>query len=386
MSESSHSGYWITRDMEAGQMENGTKKTMNQKELVQRLQDLGCLDVTLRRIAGWRANDLLPVFDVNGRGKGRGPGRESNVWLDGESVVNQAFQIYQLLKTHKAFVDLYLPLWILGYPLPFSRIRQALTKPLETTINDVTCEVNDTTSVEDYIDDVAYEFSQGMVRANWGVLDMPQETLAAILNILLNSAYDMKDQPFEDGSEFLRDWERNFQLKCFDLLDDAHLVSEAKQIPNESGIFKHAAFVHEYLSVSHLRQVVLECTDDDLLVVADDLRICREIVTEIRRLLPAVLPYVPEEMQPPKDEVLATILSVGKLLSWIDLALRRSGYGDFISFILNSILEGIKSQSIEELEDTMTEHGTDIAEMLTFMKEFTNWVCENSALSLNQPS
>jgi hypothetical protein len=367
-------------------MEHYEENPLTQTALVRRMQELGCASVTARRIAGWRKNDLLPAFDFSGRGRGKGQGRGSNGWLDGERVLSQALRVHQLLQTHKAVVDLYVPLWILGYPIPLTRIRAGLSKPLDTTTKDLACEINEGISVEDYIDDVTYEFSEGVKRANWNVLDMPQETLAAVLNILLNSAYDMKDQPFEDGVQSLGAWERIFQQKCLDLLDDARLVSNAEQVPSESGIFRHAEFVHEYLSVPHLRQVINECTDEDLLAVGNDLRVGREIIGEIERLLPIVLPYIPEEMQPSGDEPLETLVSVSKILTWIDLSLRRSGHGNLIGLVLSSMLEAIRRQSGEELQKTMTEYGSEITEMLTFIKHFGNWLSEESPIGTGQPA
>lgn len=347
---------------------------LTQAQLVEELHDYGFTDVTSRRIAIWRTYDLLPPFDLSGRGRGRSQGRDRKAWINGKDVLKQALRVYQLLRTHKTFVDLYLPLWISGFPIPLTRIREALMKPLVTASDDATYEIDGRNAIEDYIDDAAYEFSHGMKRANWNVLDMPPETLAAILNILLNSTYNMKDQPFEDGVEAIGEWERNFQTKCFELLDDAKLVSNAEQIPNESGIFKHAEFVHEFLSIPRLRQVVSECTDTDLLTVSDDLRVSREIILEIRRLLPIVMPYVPEELQPKEDELVDTLLSVGKVSIWIDLSLRRSGYGDLINYFLAFLLDGIRKQSIEELEKAMTQYGPDITAMLTFMKELGAWL------------
>ena len=376
-------GWQYGEKLGVANMEPKQPRALTQVQLVEQLHERGCTDVSTRRVAIWRANDLLPPFDLIGSGRGRSGGRNANAWIYSKDTLNQALWVYQLLKTHKTFVELYLPLWILGFPIPILRIRDGLAKPLETTTIDVTFEIDGRNAIEDYIDDAAYEFSQGMKRANWNVLDMPQETLAAILNILLNSAYNMEDQPFEDGVDALGEWERNFQQKCFEFLNDAKSVSDAEQMPNESGIFRHAEFVNEFLSIPHLRQVVAECTDADLLAVGKDVEVGRQIILEIRRLLPILLPYVPEELQPSDDELIETILSVGKVCMWIDLSLRRSGYGDLINYVLAFMLDGIRKQSLEELGKVMTQYGPEISEMLTMVKELGMWLggmCENEVV------
>jgi hypothetical protein len=112
----------------------------------------------------------LSIFIGRGFGRAHG-GRQRNGWTDGDSIFNQALWVYRLLKSHSAYVDLYVPLWLLGFPIPLSRIREGLVKPLDTITDDATFDGRD--AIEDYIDDAAYEFSEGVRRANWNILDMP---------------------------------------------------------------------------------------------------------------------------------------------------------------------------------------------------------------------
>jgi hypothetical protein len=148
-----------------------------------------------------------------------------------------------------------------------------LSKPLETTSNDAALEIDGRNAIEDLIDDAAYEFSEGLKRANWNVLAMPPEVFSAILNVPLNSTYNLEDELFEHAVESVGEWERDFQQKCFEFLDDSKLVARAEQLPNESGIFRHAGFVNHFLSVPHLRQVVTACTDGDLAAVDNDIAV-----------------------------------------------------------------------------------------------------------------
>jgi hypothetical protein len=360
-------------------MKSTDSRTLTQIQLVQKLHDLGCDDVTVRRLAIWREHDVLPPFSMIGGGRGRGEGgRQPSGWTEGDAVLNQALWIYRLLKTHPGFVDLYLPLWLLGFRIPLSRIREGLAKPLETISDDSAFEIEGRNAIEDFIDDAAYEFNEGVKRANWNLLDMPPEAIAAVMNILLNNTYDLEDEPFEHAMERVSEWERNFQQKCLEFLDDSKSVSRVEQLPSESGIFRHARFVNDFLSVPHLRQVVTECTDEDLMALGNDIAKAREIIGEIKRLLPVVLRYVPPEIQPKEPELIETIISVGKVSLWIDLSLRRSGHGNFIDHLLVLMLEGIRTQSIEDIEKEIAPYGSEISATLTMMMQLGEWLASGS--------
>lgn len=359
-------------------MTQQTGLTLTQAELVQRLHAQGCDDVNVRRIADWRKNDVLPPFDITGGGRGRGTGgRDPNVWTEGDAVLNQALWVYRLLRDHSSFVDLYLPLWLLGFPIPMNRIRQGLAKPLETTSNDITCVIDGENSLEDAIDDAAYEFSEGVRRANWNLLDMPQEVIAAILNILLNSAYNLKDEPFEHAVESVGEWERSFQRKCLEFLDDSKAVARAEQLPGESGIFRNAEFVNHFLSVPRLRQVVAESTDADLIAVGRDIAVAREIMLEVKRLLAIVLRYAPPEMKLNPNDLAETILSAGSVSLWVDLSLRHSGYGAFIEELLTLVLNSLRNQSTEDVEKEIAMYDLEIRSAFNLIMELGTWLASN---------
>ena len=352
---------------------------LTQAELVQTLHEHGCDDVNVRRIADWRRGNMLPPFDVLGSGCGRGTGgRKPNGWIDHNSVLNQALWVYRLLKTHSSFVDLYVPLWLLGFPIPLNRIREGLAKPLETTATDVACRIDGRNSIEDVIDDAAYEFSEGVKRANWNVLDMPEEVIAAILNILFNSTYNLIDEPFEHAVDSVGEWERKFQQKCLEFLEDSKSVARAEQLPNESGVFRHAQFVNDFLSIPHLRQVVSECADEDLIAIGKDIAIAREIMSEFNRLLAIVLRYVPPEMQPTHEELVKMILSVGKITLYIDLSLRWSGHGKLIDELLAAVLTAIRNQSTEQVEQEIAPYETEIHSVFNMIKELGAWMVSDS--------
>ncbi len=315
--------------------------------------------------------DLLPPFDLIGGGRGRRCGRECSAWTNGEHVFEQAKQVYELLETQGSVVDVYVPLWILGFAVPFSRIRAGLKKPLESSSNDVAVEVDGRNAIEDLIDDAAFEFTRVIKRDNMEPFDVPQDTLAAFMNTLLNANYDFQDQPFQDGVDALRGWEQGFQEKVLKSLDGAFEAERPNvtNVDNGLTVFAHAPFVNKYLSVPRLMKVVERCSDQDLLAVSRDLQIGREIVLEFRRLLLLVMPYFPEEIKLTSRDQLSSVLSFGKICVWADLSLRLKGYGELIESILQLMLGEIRKHFGETLEGELAEVGPQITMLMETLFE-----------------
>jgi hypothetical protein len=311
---------------------------LTQDELVARLHELGYADVTTRRIASWRANDLLPQFDIIGGGRGRCRGRESSAWSDGAEVLNQAIQVYELLKMYKSFDDLYLPLWMLGYPVPLWRVREALSYPLDSTVHAIEVELSDRDDLglEDVIDDVAADFSRDLERTNLKLFQVPQVSLAAFTNIIMNGDYNTNDAPFEDGVEALERWDQETGQKLAQIVGTENLTITPANKPLDTiwTVFTHAPFINRHFSLQRLKEAVDECTDEDLMAVWRDLSFVREIVLLVKRLVMLLKPYIPAEWQLQPEKDFSTVLRAGKLLVWLDLSLRRSGYGPVIDHAL----------------------------------------------------
>src|ERR1043165_4824664 len=104
-------------------MEENESNIFTQDEVVAGLHKRGYTNVNKRWVALLRTNELLPPFDVMGRGRGKSRGRESSAWSNGEAVMEQAVQVCDLFKIYKHLDDLHLPLWMLGYDVPLKRAR-----------------------------------------------------------------------------------------------------------------------------------------------------------------------------------------------------------------------------------------------------------------------
>ena len=340
-------------------------ETLTQDELVAKLQKRGYRDVTARRVADWRVNDLLPSFDLIGGGRGKHRGWESSSWSNGEAILNQAIWVCELLKLDRSFENLYLPLWILGYPVPLARIRAALSKPLNATARAIESEAGTSGEIEDIIGDAAYEITQMMKRIKAEMLQLPQETLEAGVNIFFNEGYDLTDAPFQDAVEELREWNQTIQQMRAAARggegtgDDDAIPSQ--QPDSLETIFVHAPFFKEYLSLPRLKQAVDECTDDDLRMVERDLQIMREVALLFRRMIVILMRDMPAEFKAPPAQILPSIFRAGKLLVWADLSLRRNGFAEVIDYCLSELLNKCREEINEKLELEMAAASPHIA-------------------------
>ena len=112
-------------------------KGLTQEELLEELHRLGYVDATLRQIVDWRSRGVLPPFDLRGVGRGRSSGRAPSRWSEAEPIIEHGIWILELLNLYGNYSQIYIPLWLLGYPIESHHIRQALVAPLEKTISNL---------------------------------------------------------------------------------------------------------------------------------------------------------------------------------------------------------------------------------------------------------
>lgn len=330
--------------------------SLTQDELVAELRRSGYADVTVRRVAAWRGNDLLPPFDRIGSGLGQHKGRERNSWSDRDTVVNQALWICDLLPHNRSLDDLHVPLWMLGYTVPAERVRRALREPLDSMIEAIKAEITSSGELEDVIGDTAYQGIKEMGRAGARLFQVPQEVMEAFLNLIFNEDYDLSDAPFEDGVAKLEEFERDTHDRYSATL--AARGIELYETRSESGLgdfFKHAPLIKECLSVPRLKRALDESTEEDWLAVERDVGLLREMAVVISRLFGILLRDLDEKYKEPTGDALRPIFSVGKLLIWVDLSLRRCGYSEMVEFVLSTAAQAVREKCDEKLERELAE-------------------------------
>jgi len=342
-------------------------QTLTQAELVAELRELGFSDASETRIAAWRKLELLPQFSSGGSGQGRAAGRERCAWTNPIQVIEQAVWVMDLLKAYRRLDELYLPLWEMGFEVPLGRVRPALLQPLLTTTVDFEVEVepDGRTSIEDDIDDQVFEI-RPLIEGKLPVLDVPDTTLAALLNVVVNPDYKFWDQPYQDGVKDLREWEQLFAERCGTMLGDG-LAINPETPQGKTELFTNASFINRYLSLPQLAWAMEACTDEELELVQRDLRLGRQMLQIFKRMVDLLTPFLPEAWRlSPSD--MAVIFNFGRMMVWVDVALRRQGFGKSLDYLLPTMLQMLERDFDEAAARELEAAGPEIGKTLQRME------------------
>jgi hypothetical protein len=337
-------------------MQTENANTMTQVQLVQDLHLLGYREASVPRVAAWRKQGLLPPFTSAGEGRGRGAGRKEGCWSNHGEVLRQAEAILKLLKSYRRLEELYLPLWQLGYQVPLDRVRAALLDPLLTASEDFDIH-EEGLSIEDIIDNAVWDIK--LVTGNtFPFFDVPDETLAAALNVVANTEYNFDSPQYDYGVTDLRKWEQSFAQRCERLLSDT-VEMNAEPIDIDNNIFRNAPFINHYLSLPHLLAAIQSCTDEDLMQVQLDLQVGREIVQLLREVHELMSSYLPSDCRALPDEI-TVIMNFGRLAIWVDLALRQQGFASLLNQIIPAMLEVLRENVNETFAKEIATAGPQI--------------------------
>jgi hypothetical protein len=330
--------------------------SLTQDELVAELHRRGYSDITTRRIADWRVHDLLPPFDMIGGGRGQRKGREQSRWTDRDSVINQAIWVCELLPSYRSLDELRVPLWMLGYPVPVDRVRQALREPLDSAMRPIEKEIASSGEMEDLIGDTAYDLAQKWGRMGVELFQIPQESMEAFINVLFNEDYDLSDAPFEEGERALQEYERRMHDQQAAALAAKGIQTDVPQRGSSLGdFFKRAPLIKEYFSLPKLKRAVEESTDDDWRAVERDVDLLREMALLAYRMFKILFRDLDPKFDTSPAGTLPPLFSCGKVLIWVDLSLRRHGYSELVDLSLAEAMRCLREKCDEKLERELAE-------------------------------
>lgn len=299
---------------------------LSKEELVEVLHDRGYVDVTLRQVTNWRSRELLPPFDLEGASLGRAQGKSKSRWSNPEIIIEQSVWIIELLNLFGDYRHVYVPLWLLGYPVYFRRVRDALSESLERTIASVQRDCTPDKNLEDVLSESASIFAAKLEKENSALLHIPVDALDLILNIFMNPDYDFTDQ---GAFQAIQLW----QEQCHRLQASS---SKSGMQPGTAdsieSLFGLASTVKRYLSITEIRRCVVEANYDDLRVVDRDITKLRHMWLMFSKLLAKELPA---DLYLPKDLVLRIVLGMGRIAIYLDIALRSNGEGNRIDSLLS---------------------------------------------------
>lgn len=344
--------------------------SMTQVELLAELHRLGYHEVTERQLADWRRKGLLPPFDVMGGGRGRRRGRERHRWSKSQAVLDQTLWVRDLLQIYGSVDSIRLPLWMLGYPVPLDKVREALGKHLNEFAAAFADEIEDearaTGEIEDLIEEAAYQNVEEMRRAGAKALLIPQHSLEAFLNVFFNQGYDLTDGAFELGAEELKEYENAMRQRCTDTRDAESVgsTSLARQASSFMSFFDLAPFIKQHFSLHQFKRAVDECTDADLRAVQRDLYFVREMALLFRKIIPILTSEIPAEYKPARTDILQLVLSGGALLVRADLSLRRNGFAPSIDYFLPVALREFQLRFTEDMERELIDASKAVPEAI----------------------
>ena len=347
-------------------MQPNNNQVLTQEDLVEKLRQLGYDDASVTCLAHWRKMDLLPQFSSGGHGQGRGAGREKKHWSNPTEVIERAVAIMDLRNSYRCLEELYLPLWEMGFAIPLERVRPSLLQPLLTAAQDFDVQENGRSAVEDVIDQSVADLSP-LIERHIPFFDVPDDSLAAVINVMANPHYAFWDQPYEDGVSKLKEWESTFAQRCQKLLGES-IVIDPKVMGDDNNIFANAPFINRYLSLPHLVAAAQDCTDEELMVVQRDLRIARQLLLVLKRTFELLSPFVPEVFRFSSIDM-TVIFGFGRLVIWADLALRRSGFGPLLDQLLPRILDQLHQDFNEAAERELQAAGPEIGKALQMVEQ-----------------
>jgi hypothetical protein len=315
---------------------------LTQAALVAALKERGYAGINERSIGVWRRKGLLPEFDIPRPGRGRAAGRQFGAWANGEDVVNRATWVARILPVYKRVDSVYLPLWILGYPIPLELVKKALRQPLTDISRSIRTGMKEEKdiSLEDFIDQGTDDAYRDARRKGLNWVQTSPVVMGICSQLFFNKEYNLEDAPFKRTVDAFKLKQKRRQKR-----------PETSDENFSANLFEFAPFFKEHLSFARVREAIQQCSDADLRVVARDLGIVREIVDRFGRIVKAQLSAAPTEFLEWLDDKFHVLFTLGRICILIDLSLRRAGHGDRIDNVLPDLLNQVRTGLTEELEE-----------------------------------
>jgi hypothetical protein len=289
-----------------------------------------------RVLTDWRAKGYLPPLQVKGLGKGRG---KSYFWSD-PNVIERALLVDEALQSQCRGENILFILWLFGYDVPAKVVREHLLGGLANFAKIAKGESQERGAIEEHIDDITAKYYYIVAKYPQLQLpaDKPPEVMQMVLNIFVNSSYDLTDAPFEDGVAALV--EAKSESK-FDGTDEPTSESHADQIKNAEAMCR---FVHEHFSLDHVIVALTGASPTHLQTVQTDIKALFDFIGRIFADKPEI-----EEIKKLRTRA---AYSLGGLLTVVDITLRHQGLGHLV----DQLLSLLTTQSLEDLSMQNTDH------------------------------
>lgn len=252
--------------------------------------------VTKRRLTDWVHKGLLPSPRARGRGQGRG---KEYRWVEPD-ILHRAVDVAELLEWHRRAVDLFLPLWVLGYDVPLTEVRAGLRRLVDGLDAGLDAAIPRFGDRSDLVSDLLVTADAQLANQP---NSLPSELISAFVHAFIDPATRDWTLILEDLGNALTSAER----------EDAAWLETS----NATGA---ATFIRDQVSVPRLQAAVGNATDGALTLVHRDLR----TVTQSARAVASV----GMEIEP--GMLIRILVTIGCWGAVADLALRHGGHGEMV--------------------------------------------------------
>lgn len=276
----------------------------------------------------------------------KGTNHPEYVWTE-PCIVKQVAVIHDLLETWSSRHELlFLPLWLLGYDVPFERVSRLFLRYAESGLLGITRGKTDPEDLLDQISSIVYGWKfaprRNPIREKQGVANY--ELVAEfLLSIFANVDYEVDDMVLSALSPLchMRALLKNEQ-------QDPSLLQEDLQ--------QMATLARQLISLPMVREAMVEATQgeweqarEDYLTVVWCVRLfvqaCAHVIS---------FPSVPEGFQ-------YNVLAKSALLVLpLGISLRHNGYGHWIDMVLTKIRELMNDPELQERLATIDTWGEQI--------------------------
>jgi hypothetical protein len=352
------------------------QKHLTESGLILELEKAGIKGISKRLIGDWRRDGLLPNFDFNGRGLGKGLGRSESSWEYSKVIIEQAKWIYRMRSVGISFADLRLNLWILGFPIHPEDVKEAFLKPLVEQVNILEAAAHKLQQkcdrfdgiIEDVINDEVTEVVSNLISNTPEQLAMPSEVLEVIANLFLNPTYNLDEYNFSESFQALETWKEKIQAFNLEIFEDTDYNHENSHntIQILYDFLNNANFIQQYFSVYTLEKAVRECKVEDLLEVQKDLCAIFRTFMSFVRAMKAIAPHIRVSSDSSAtDGILPVLFYFAERLVLADISLRSSGFSEVINYFRENVLSQIESEMDKVFSEEIQSSAPAIGETLS---------------------
>lgn len=229
---------------------------VSQSQLVAELKERG-YDVTERQVRDWRVKGLLPPLNSRSRGRALGVLR---YWESDEMVLSQAMTVSDLLDRNGRTKWVPLGLWFAGFDVNLGNVRTLWLETLARTRREWLGTALSKEECEDAIGDLCPRLAKGLSDQPWARnAHLPWARLEPLLVEVLNAFFN----PHPDAEIAI---DKQLADTARALMYHNRTDRECSEFVSESELGEWLDFIRRNVSVSAMRKIIAEATDDDLTV------------------------------------------------------------------------------------------------------------------------